>query len=83
MIIYIAMLVISIKWATVLFKQTTGKSKQLGTIVFILKIGLIIPMLTAAIDSYLYISYVGWFLTGLLSSTYATVILNKENAVNE
>lgn len=83
MIIYIAMLITSIKWASILFKQTTGKSKQLGIIVFILKIGLIIPMLTAAIDSYLYISYVGWFLTGLLSNTYATVILNKENAVNE
>jgi hypothetical protein len=82
-IIYVSMLVVSVKWSAVLFKQTTGKSKQLGIIVFILKIGLIIPMLTAAIDSYLYISYVGWFLTGLLSSTYATVILNKEHAVYE
>lgn len=82
-IIYIAILIISIKWASVLFKQTTGKSKQLGTIIFILKIGLILPMLTAAVDSYLYISYVGWFLTGLLSSTYATLILKKDHAVNQ
>jgi hypothetical protein len=82
-IIYIAMLILSIKWATVLFKHTTGKSKQLGTIIFIFKLGLIIPLLTAAIDSYLYISYVGWFLTGLLSSTYSSVILHKEKSINE
>jgi hypothetical protein len=40
---------------------------------------MIIPMLTAAVESYLYISYVSWFLTGLLSTAYDSVILNKND----
>ena len=79
LLLYIGILIMSIKWAATLLTQTTGKSKQLGTLLFIFKIGMIIPMLTAAVESYLYISYVGWFLTGILSTTYDTVISNKKD----
>jgi hypothetical protein len=75
----VAILFISIKWSATLFTKTSGKSKQLGTLLFIFKIGMIIPMLTAAVESYLYISYVGWFLAGILSTTYDSVILNKND----
>jgi len=30
------------------------------------KIGLIIPLFTAEIDSYIYVSYITWFLTGYM-----------------
>jgi hypothetical protein len=79
LILYVAILFISIKWSAILFTKTSGKSKQMGTLLFIFKIGMIIPMLTAAVESYLYISYVGWFLTGILSTTYDSVILKKND----
>ena len=79
LILYMSILIVSIKWSATLFTQTTGKSKQLGTLLFIFKIGMIIPMLTAAVESYLYISYVSWFLTGILSTTYDEVIIKKTN----
>lgn len=77
-LLYLAILIISISWSVKLFTKTTGKSKQLGVLLFVFKVGMIIPMLTASIESYLYISYMGWFLTGLLSSIYQQLIIKKE-----
>jgi len=81
-ILYLAMLIISISWSIKLFTKTTGKSKQLGILLFVFKVGMIIPMLTASIESYLYISYMGWFLTGLLSSIYQQLIIKKVYVVS-
>ena len=79
--LYISMLIISIHWSIKLFTKSSGKSKQLGILLFVFKVGMIIPMLTASIESYLYISYLGWFLTGLLSSIYQQLIIKKEYGV--
>ena len=79
--LYISMLIISIQWSIKLFTKSSGKSKQLGILLFVFKVGMIIPMLTASIESYLYISYLGWFLTGLLSSIYQQLIIKKEYGV--
>lgn len=68
--LYIAIIVMTIKWSLTLFKYAKGKGKALGTILLIFRIGMIIPMLTAAVESYLYISFVGWFLTGCLSTAH-------------
>jgi hypothetical protein len=81
-ILYLAMLIISIRWSVKLFMKTTGKSKQLGILLFVFKVGMIIPMLTASIESYLYISYMGWFLTGLLSSIYQQLLIKKVYVVS-
>jgi len=81
-ILYLAILIISIRWSVKLFTKTTGKSKQLGILLFVFKVGMIIPMLTASIESYLYISYMGWFLTGLLSSIYQQLIIKKDYDVS-
>ena len=45
-----------------------------GIMLFILKIGMIVPVLTAAIESYLYISAMGWFLVGLMSTAYSNYL---------
>ena len=81
-ILYLAMLIITIRWSVKLFTKTTGKSKQLGILLFVFKVGMIIPMLTASIESYLYISYMGWFLTGLLSSIYQQLIIKEEYGIS-
>lgn len=79
LVLYMAILFISIRWSAILFTKSSGKSKQLGSLLFIFKIGMIIPMLTAAVESYLYISYVSWFLTGLLSTVYEYYTSNNNN----
>jgi hypothetical protein len=77
--LYMAILFISIRWSAILFTKSSGKSKQLGSLLFIFKLGMIIPMLTAAVESYLYISYFSWFLTGLLSTVYENYTSNNNN----
>jgi hypothetical protein len=69
---YVLMYSVTIGWSVKLFLKGEGKEQQLGIMLFILKIGMIVPVLTAAVESYLYISAMGWFLVGLMSTTYAS-----------
>ncbi len=69
---YVLMYAVTIGWSVKLFLKGDGKEQQLGIMLFILKIGMIVPVLTAAVESYLYISAMGWFLVGLMSTTYAS-----------
>jgi hypothetical protein len=48
------------------FRQGAVKEARLGLMLFLSKVGLIIPLLTAELDSYIYISYLIWFFSGLL-----------------
>jgi hypothetical protein len=70
--LYVLMYAVTIGWSAKLFLKGEGKEQQLGIMLFILKIGMIVPLLTAAVESYLYISAMGWFLVGLMSTTYAS-----------
>jgi hypothetical protein len=76
-LLYVLMYAVSIGWSAKLFLKGDGKSQQLGIMLFILKIGMIVPVLTAAVESYLYISAMGWFLVGLLSTSYS-IYLQKQ-----
>jgi len=60
--IYISLMVIAIKN----LKKEKGPFYTLALIVLLIKVGLLIPMFTANIDSYIYVSYLSWFLAGLL-----------------
>jgi hypothetical protein len=71
-VLYVLMYAVTIVWSAKLFLKGEGKEQQLGIMLFILKIGMIVPVLTAAVESYLYISAMGWFLVGLMSTTYAS-----------
>jgi len=70
--LYLSVIGISVYMAAKLVKHATGKAAQLGTIVFIIRVGLLIPMLTAAVESYLFVSYLGWLLTGLMSTAWSS-----------
>lgn len=70
--LYLAVIGISIYQAAKLVRHATGRAAQLGTIVFIIRVGLLIPMLTAAVESYLFVSYLGWLLTGLMSTAWSS-----------
>ncbi len=58
------------------FKNRKGKIRKLALFIFLIKIGLFIPLFTAEVESYIYISYLVWFLSGLLVN-----MLSEKNAV--
>lgn len=77
-LLYVLMYAVTIRWSAKLFLKGDGKAQQLGIMLFILKIGMIVPVLTAAVESYLYISAMGWFLVGLLSTTYSNYLQKQQ-----
>lgn len=47
-------------------REQKGRLRKLSVFIFLIKMGLIIPLFTAEVESYIYISYLVWFLSGLL-----------------
>jgi len=64
--IYIAMYIMVMRKALQLFKTQTGKIRRLALFIFLIKVGMLIPLFTSEAESYIYISYITWILTGLL-----------------
>jgi hypothetical protein len=46
-------------------ENKVGKIKRLAMILFLFKIGIILPMFTSNTEAFIYISYITWFLSGL------------------
>ncbi len=55
------------KW----INKLDGKERKIALTLFLLKIGSIIPLMTSDFESYTYISYITWFLSGLFISIIA------------
>jgi hypothetical protein len=68
--IYIALLVLALKQ----LKLAKGQFYTLALITVLLKVGLFIPMFTANIDAYIYVSFLSWFLSGLMVNFYQSKI---------
>jgi hypothetical protein len=64
--IYISILVLGLKQ----LKFAKGQFYTLALITVLLKLGLFIPMFTANIDAYIYVSFLSWFLSGLMVNFY-------------
>jgi hypothetical protein len=63
-------------------KSKAGKIKRLSLTLFLFKIGILIPMFTSNTESFIYISYITWFLAGLmmnLMSEQDAAQLNYQN----
>lgn len=65
-ILYLIIYYIIIKESIQLFRNKFNKYSKLGLLILLSKAGMIIPLLTAEVESYIYISYLIWFLSGLL-----------------
>lgn len=50
--------------------HSTGKYRKLALALLLIKIGLILPILTSDLESYIYISYMQWLLSGLVINFY-------------
>ena len=65
-IIYVLIYIQFIKIGIEKYKTSTTKIRKLSMAIILLKIGLIIPLLTTNTESFIYMSYLSWFLSGLL-----------------
>lgn len=66
-LLYIAIYVTLIKNAYSLFvNSTVNKERKIGLLLVLIKVGMIIPLLTAEVEIYVYISYLTWFLSGIM-----------------
>jgi hypothetical protein len=50
------------------YKLLKGKEQKIAMIVLLIRVGMFLPMFTSNLDTYIYISYIMWFMTGLLSN---------------
>ncbi len=64
LLVFIVFIKISLKWLPLL----KGKERKVCMTVFLIKIGFFISTLTTEIESSSYLSYMNWFLSGLLIS---------------
>jgi len=64
LVVYIVLIKISLKW----LNKLKGKERKVCMAVLLFKISLLIPMFTSEVESSSYISYINWFLSGLLIS---------------
>jgi len=73
MILYSIMLFKSIRDSFSVFSQSKGYIKELAFIVLLTKFGLIIPLLTANAELYLFVSLTTWFLIGSIQRSYQKI----------
>lgn len=66
LIVYTWVYIATIRAGLKAFRRAAGRKKKLILCVILLKIGFIIPMLTSYIDSFLYVTYTTYFLSGLM-----------------
>lgn len=66
MIIYVLIYAMLIKTSFQMALHSVGKYRKLALALLLIKIGLILPILTSDLESYIYISYLHWLLCGLL-----------------
>lgn len=73
--IYVCIYFQFIKTGLKKYKTASAKIRKLSLAVVLLRIGMIIPLLTTNTESFIYISYLSWFLSGLLIN----LIMNNRN----
>lgn len=85
LILYITVYVLLIKNAYRLFKSARGKERKVCLAVLLMRIGFIVPLMTSNFESYIYISYVSWFISGLFVHMISDKIetVNTGQSVNE
>ncbi len=84
-LIYLTLQVMLIAFPLKWINRLSGKERKLAITVFLLKVGSIIPLMTSDFESYTYISYFIWFLSGLFINVLSQkmVVAEKNNALME
>jgi hypothetical protein len=77
MLLYLLLYIYIIYLAFKTFKSSNGKIKKIALAILLIKIGLIIPSLSSELESYIYISYITWFLIGYFINMINTSTTKK------
>jgi O-antigen ligase len=64
--LYIAIYVSMIKLALKMTRERKGRAKKIALFILLIKLGMIIPFLTAEAESYIYIGYITAFFSGIM-----------------
>jgi len=78
MLIYLYIYFIIIKLSYQGFIKFNGKIKKVALFIFLVKIGLILPLLTSEIETYIYVSYLVWFITGYYINLISKISSQKK-----
>ena len=70
LIIYILILFKALKTGILMYYKSNGINKHLAFTVTLTKFGLIIPLLTANAELYLFVSLISWFIIGNIENQY-------------
>ena len=68
--IYILILYKALKTGIFMYYKSNGFNKHLAFTVTLTKFGLILPLLTANAELYLFVSLISWFLVGNIENQY-------------
>jgi hypothetical protein len=77
LLLYLAIYFYSMVQAYKSYYKLQGKEQKIAIIVLLLRVGLFLPMFTSNLDSYIYVSYMLWFLNGMLGN-----VLDKLSIAN-
>ena len=64
LITYVALALGAIRYSWCAYRSTSGVTRALAFVAATAKLGLLIPAFTANIDSYLFVTYISWWLVG-------------------
>lgn len=70
MLLYFAIYILIWKIIAQNFRKCEGVFKMLAFAMLLMKMGALVPMLTSFFDSFLYVNYLSWILTGVLISHF-------------
>jgi O-antigen ligase len=70
LIIYLIIFILCIRYFWLGFKSSNFALRKIGLSLLLMKIAFIMPMLTSNFDSYSYILYLSWLLTGIFITSY-------------
>jgi hypothetical protein len=65
LLLYLTIYFLLIKNAWQKFNSLKGKEKKICLALLLMKIGFLVPMMTSNFESYIYLSYLSWFFSGL------------------
>lgn len=68
LLLYLCIYIMFVRTSLKGLRYLEGKERQLCLAVLLIKVGFFIPLLTSEVESSSYISYMNWFLSGLLIS---------------
>ena len=80
-IVYILILVYIIKRSSYVYLKTSNFEKHISFIVACTKFGLLLPLLTANAELYLFVSLTTWFFAGYIESRYTELKFEKNKSL--